>query len=247
MQVQAPRQSYSPPHHSPCRWVGAVEGAQAAARTAADMAPPHADPFYVGFAISVYQNSGDGDEQHMSNWGRWERSRSAFGMHPIAHGDRCREVGHPRQREGKAGGGGCGAGGGRRRHARRRAAARRLKYWRAPPSPRPHTRTQSCDFWRLYEQDIERAASLGSNCFRLSLEWARLEPERGRVDAEAVEHFAKILDCIQRWVVSGGSGRQLWRTAAAAAAVAGWVSGATWSPSTRAAPARRAARAWSLL
>ena len=39
---------------------------------------------------------------------------------------------------------------------------------------------------------------MGSNCFRLSLEWARVEPERGQYDQAAIEHVTRILECIQR-------------------------------------------------
>ena len=56
----------------------------------------------------------------------------------------------------------------------------------------------SCDFWNLYEQDLERARQLGSNCFRLSLEWHRLEPEQGQWDEAAAQRFGEILECIRR-------------------------------------------------
>ncbi|EFN55966.1 hypothetical protein CHLNCDRAFT_145286 [Chlorella variabilis] len=54
----------------------------------------------------------------------------------------------------------------------------------------------SCDFWNRYEEDLERAAALGSNCFRISLEWHRIEPARGQVDMEAVQRYNKIFDCM---------------------------------------------------
>lgn len=54
----------------------------------------------------------------------------------------------------------------------------------------------SCDFWNRYDEDLDRAASLGSNCFRLSLEWSRLQPEGPgmALDEEAVQRFHAILD-----------------------------------------------------
>ena len=69
----------------------------------------------------MYQNSGD----EATNWGAWEKRRTALGRSVIDGGDRC---------------------------------------------------GIACDFWNLYEADIERAHSLNSNCFRLSLEWSRLQP-----------------------------------------------------------------------
>ena len=37
----------------------------------------------------------------------------------------------------------------------------------------------ACDFYHRYRDDIALAASLGFNAFRLSIEWARIEPEPG--------------------------------------------------------------------
>ena len=37
----------------------------------------------------------------------------------------------------------------------------------------------ACDFWRHPEEALDRAAAIGCNAFRLSVEWARLEPRPG--------------------------------------------------------------------
>lgn len=46
------------------------------------------DPFQVGFAISVWQNSGD-QSKEASNWGIFERQRTWLGQPTIWHGDKC--------------------------------------------------------------------------------------------------------------------------------------------------------------
>lgn len=56
----------------------------------------------------------------------------------------------------------------------------------------------ACDFWNRYEEDLELAARMGSNCFRLSLEWHRLEPARGQWDEGAAQRYQDILDCMRR-------------------------------------------------
>ena len=58
---------------------------------------------------------------------------------------------------------------------------------------------KSCDFWHLYKEDIDRASSLGSNCFRLSLEWSRLQPNGPGTafDADAVATYHTILDTLK--------------------------------------------------
>ena len=50
-----------------------------------------------------------------------------------------------------------------------------------------------CDFWRHPEEALDRATALGCNAFRLSVEWARLEPLPGKVVDAALERYAEIL------------------------------------------------------
>ena len=57
----------------------------------------------------------------------------------------------------------------------------------------------ACDFWRRPADALDRAAAIGCNAFRLSVEWARLEPRPGAVDAAALERYAEILsECVAR-------------------------------------------------
>lgn len=52
---------------------------------------------------------------------------------------------------------------------------------------------KACDYWNRYEQDHALLQELGVNSFRLSLEWARIEPEEGNFSDEALEHYRDIL------------------------------------------------------
>jgi hypothetical protein len=52
----------------------------------------------------------------------------------------------------------------------------------------------ACDFWAHPEEALDRAAALGANTFRLSIEWARLEPESGQYDEAALERYIEILE-----------------------------------------------------
>jgi beta-glucosidase len=57
----------------------------------------------------------------------------------------------------------------------------------------------ACDFWRHPEEALDRAASIGCTTFRLSVEWARLEPEPDRVDDAALARYVEILAlCAER-------------------------------------------------
>lgn len=50
------------------------------------------------------------------------------------------------------------------------------------------------DFWRSYEEQFDRAAALGCDSFRLSVEWARAEPAPGEIDTDALDRYAAMLD-----------------------------------------------------
>eukprot|EP00878_Enallax_costatus_P017378 GHUV01018251.1.p1 GENE.GHUV01018251.1~~GHUV01018251.1.p1 ORF type:complete len:362 (+),score=2.91 GHUV01018251.1:109-1194(+) len=56
---------------------------------------------------------------------------------------------------------------------------------------------QSNDFWNKYEYDIQLVKSLGCNSFRFSFEWARIEPQPGCINKDAIQQYHKILDSIQ--------------------------------------------------
>jgi len=108
------------------------------------------EPFYVGFAISTYQCSGDdaSSSSKRSNWGHWNDTwTDLFGRTKIQGGRTC---------------------------------------------------GSSNAFWELFKEDIDRAHSLGSNAFRLSLEWSRLQESPGStLDKEAVLRFHDILDYLK--------------------------------------------------
>jgi hypothetical protein len=48
------------------------------------------------------------------------------------------------------------------------------------------------DLWQEYEQVLDVAATLGIDGVRLSVEWARVEPRRGEIDAQALERYAQV-------------------------------------------------------
>lgn len=51
------------------------------------------------------------------------------------------------------------------------------------------------DHYHHYPEDIRLLAEAGLNAYRFSIEWARIEPEPGRFDPDAVEHYRKMLSC----------------------------------------------------
>lgn len=56
----------------------------------------------------------------------------------------------------------------------------------------------ACDAYHRYEEDFALAAGLGFNSHRLSIEWARIEPERGQVSDAAVAYYRRVLEACRQ-------------------------------------------------
>jgi beta-glucosidase len=54
----------------------------------------------------------------------------------------------------------------------------------------------ACDHYHRYEADFDIARELGHNAHRLSVEWARIEPEEGKFDEAAIAHYRAVLDAL---------------------------------------------------
>lgn len=59
----------------------------------------------------------------------------------------------------------------------------------------------ACDHFRRYADDIRLLAQAGLNAFRFSIEWARIEPEPGRFNQEALDHYRDVIDCCRSYGV----------------------------------------------
>jgi beta-glucosidase len=49
------------------------------------------------------------------------------------------------------------------------------------------------DHYHRYEEDFKIAKDIGLNAFRISIEWARIEPAEGQFETKEVEHYLKVL------------------------------------------------------
>lgn len=55
------------------------------------------------------------------------------------------------------------------------------------------------DHYNRYEKDIKLMADAGLNAYRFSIEWARIEPEEGHFDSEAVDHYKTVIACCKKY------------------------------------------------
>ncbi|HVM66890.1 MAG TPA: family 1 glycosylhydrolase, partial [Acidimicrobiales bacterium] len=90
------------------------------------------------------------------------------------------------------------------------------------------------DFWHRYEDLLDRAAATGVDAFRLSVEWARVEPEPGVVDDSALARYESILAAchergmqplvtLQHFTHPAWLGEDFWLTDEAPERFAAWV------------------------
>ena len=56
---------------------------------------------------------------------------------------------------------------------------------------------QAADHWNRFEEDFQLAQSLGHTAHRFSLEWSRIEPEEGRFDRAAIEHYRAVIHSLR--------------------------------------------------
>lgn len=52
----------------------------------------------------------------------------------------------------------------------------------------------ACDSYHRYAEDMALAARLGFNCYRLGIEWSRIEPSEGRFSNAELDHYARMLE-----------------------------------------------------
>lgn len=55
----------------------------------------------------------------------------------------------------------------------------------------------ACDHYRRYEEDFDIAKSLSHNASRISIEWARIEPEEGKFNENEIAHYRDVLRALR--------------------------------------------------
>jgi beta-glucosidase len=75
-------------------------------------------------------------------------------------------------------------------------------WWRFEEQPgaiRDGTRSgDACRHWERFDEDFALAQGDGHNAHRLSIEWSRIEPERGRIDPASVAHYHEVFGSLRR-------------------------------------------------
>jgi beta-glucosidase len=53
----------------------------------------------------------------------------------------------------------------------------------------PYRSDEACNSWTNWRDDLQLLSEIGLNAYRLSVEWARVEPEPGRFDQSALDNY----------------------------------------------------------
>src|SRR5258708_39938498 len=68
-------------------------------------------------------------------------------------------------------------------------------WWRAEEAGLlPYRSEDACDSWNRWAEDIALLRQIGLNAYRLSIEWARIEPEPGEFDQAALDTYRRQLE-----------------------------------------------------
>jgi beta-glucosidase len=59
--------------------------------------------------------------------------------------------------------------------------------------PENYISGRGVDHYKRYKEDFDLAQKLNLNAFRFSIEWSRVEPQEGKWDDEAIEHYRKYI------------------------------------------------------
>src|SRR3989339_517470 len=55
----------------------------------------------------------------------------------------------------------------------------------------------ACDSLNRYQEDFDIAKQLNQNIHRLSIEWSRIEPEEGKFDQKAMQHYIEVVRALK--------------------------------------------------
>lgn len=61
-------------------------------------------------------------------------------------------------------------------------------------SPFSEPSLDAVDHYHRFKEDIDLIAEAGLNAYRFSIEWARIEPEKGAYSKEALNHYKEVID-----------------------------------------------------
>ena len=56
----------------------------------------------------------------------------------------------------------------------------------------------ACDQWNRYKDDISLLKNLNVSHYRISIEWSKIEPEKGIYNKSAINHYSNVIDSLKK-------------------------------------------------
>jgi len=57
---------------------------------------------------------------------------------------------------------------------------------------------RACDHYHRFAEDFDICRTMNNNAFRMSIEWARIEPQPGNIDQQEIDHYHQVLDALDQ-------------------------------------------------
>lgn len=78
-----------------------------------------------------------------------------------------------------------------------------FKDWQQKKFPEMFTKEnyisgKACDHYNRFEEDFDLAKEGGHNAHRISIEWARIEPEEGKFSEAEIGHYKKVIEALKK-------------------------------------------------
>jgi beta-glucosidase len=70
-------------------------------------------------------------------------------------------------------------------------------HWELATEAQPHS-GKAVDYWNRFEEDHALMAEMGLQAFRIGIEWARIEPQKGEYDLEAIARYREIFQSLEK-------------------------------------------------
>lgn len=72
-------------------------------------------------------------------------------------------------------------------------------WWAAEQAGRmPYRSEAACNSWVDWQQDVQLLQDMGLNAYRMSIEWARIEPEPGHFDQQAIDTYSRQFEALKQ-------------------------------------------------
>ncbi|MDD4938872.1 MAG: glycoside hydrolase family 1 protein [Candidatus Omnitrophica bacterium] len=71
-------------------------------------------------------------------------------------------------------------------------------WWEWESSSGKERSAEACRHYQFYEQDFDLAKGLNHNAHRLSIEWSRIEPEKGKFSESELGHYLDVITSLKK-------------------------------------------------